>query len=97
MTNFSTSQFTYDKSRNVFYANTDVLGLHCYPDTFTLVSAKTGKEIKFVKNTEVAMNIKCQMIMVKIFELSLLNPNIYANISSECFFIGSNAAWMLRI
>ena len=54
MTNFSTSQFTYDKSRNVFYANTDVLGLHCYPDTFTLVSAKTGKEIKFVKNTEVA-------------------------------------------
>ena len=54
MTNFSTSQFTYDKSRNVFYANTDVLGLKCYPDTFTLVSAKTGKEIKFVKNTEAA-------------------------------------------
>jgi formate-dependent phosphoribosylglycinamide formyltransferase (GAR transformylase) len=54
MTNFSTSKFTYDKSSNVFYANMDALGLKCYPDTFTLVSAKTGKEIKFVKNIEAA-------------------------------------------
>lgn len=54
MTNFSTSQFTYDKSRNVFYTNQSVLGLTSYPDSFTLISSKTGKEIKFTKNHEAA-------------------------------------------
>ena len=51
---YSTEQFIFKKQSKVLYGFCPDLGMKNFPDSFTVVSAHTGTEVKFVYDSDAA-------------------------------------------